>query len=1386
MAPSSVKLRRLTEAELPSSDEPVDPQALQSASSILKEIERDGLPAVLKYAVKFGDIKAEKDTFVIRKEELKSSFDRLPEEQQGVLIRTAERIRRFAQAQRDSVKPTEVAVPGGFAGQDVSPVASAGCYAPGGRYPLPSTVLMTAITARVAGVDQVWVASPRPAEVTKAAAYVSGADALLTIGGPAAVGAFAYGAGDVIPAVDVIVGPGNQYVTAAKSLVSGRVAIDMLAGPSELLVIADDSADPSVVAADLLAQAEHDTAARVILVTPDSGLVEAVERELFVQLQSLPTAETAAAALENSFAIVVPSLDDCCRVADKIAPEHLEVVTRGSSDVAKKLKNFGGLFIGGTAAEVLGDYGIGPNHTLPTRGTAKYTGGLSVFHFLRIRTWLRIDDKEGCQQAVRDAAALAEMEGLFGHKRSAEKRLLTPGVSVTPGREMQIDRVSRLIRADRGSLLKYTPVKPLEVLAEEIGCPVGHLAKLDASENLYGAMLPAVAEAMQAASRKAHIYPDPDQGELRRRLARYTGRRVEEIVAGAGSDDLIDLVFRVVKPQKVVYPVPTFPMYRFFGLVEGCDLVEVPLGPAPDFSLDIGAIVEVVRSGARLVWLASPNNPTGRAVSLEDLRTLLKEECVVVVDEAYAEFSDKPSALELMDEFSNLVILRTFSKWAGLAGLRCGFAVAHPAIVQCIMQIKIPYNLNVAADAAACVSLDEPQLGRLMKTVSDIKRERARLASLLAAFPFLDPIPTDGNFVLAAVSEKIDAASLVAYLKSKAVLVRFFNTPLMKRFIRVSCGRPGDTDKLAAHLFLWAKETAPEALKPLPVSPALSLCPMQKGPSSSSSVPPFAMLFDMDGVLADVSNSYQQAIVATCALFGASSVDLAAVSREKREGDANNDWKLSERLIKKHKKPEARMPSYEEIVDAFQVLYRGDPKTGKRGFCETESLIFDRSFLFELFQQTSGRMAVVTGRPREEANKFLCQHDIARLFPVVVCMEDGPPKPNPFPVLKALELLGLKGKGGMASSPSGRGGIVWMIGDTPDDMKAMFSAASSEGIALTVPDCQDTQWAQRGECRMSGLGLLHPRTNEEGDAVVSSQEEREEEEAMASAIYREGASRVVECWRDAAEIILPEGRSPPSVSLQQQQQTSFSSSVNVLGLQEAAASTATPSNRGGKSEGVSSPKLKIQLTEKTKAAAAASGVRFGTVSRVTKETKIEAAVSLEGGRGPVGTSVSTGVGFLDHMVEQLAKHGRFDIVLQCSGDLHIDDHHTVEDCGIALGQCFDSALGTRGGLARFGTAYAPLDEALSRAVVDLSGRGHCETSLCLQREKVGSLSTEMIPHFLSSMACAMRSTVHVDVLRGENDHHRVESSFKALAQALRQACAQTGPAGEVPSTKGIL
>jgi phosphoribosyl-ATP pyrophosphohydrolase/phosphoribosyl-AMP cyclohydrolase/histidinol dehydrogenase len=435
---------------------PVAPETLAVVAPIVADVAGRGEPAVREYAERFGEV-VPGDAIVLERAEIARRASTVAAADLELLRRVATRITTFARAQRDALRPFELAVPGGRAGQTLIPVDSAGCYAPGGRYPLPSSVLMTACVARAAGVRRVVVASPKPAPITYAAALVADADEMLVVGGAHAVAAMAYGLKADVPregvgrvfthsrsvnggyqpnpqtppagsGCDLIVGPGNKYVTAAKKLVQGIVGIDMLAGPSELVVLhTQGSANAATIAADLLAQAEHDDDARPILVTTSRDLARDVSAQIESQIHALPEPNrtTARRACANGFIALADTLDDAITAVDLLAPEHLEILADEPHVVAARVHHAGACFLGEDSAEVFGDYGLGPNHTLPTGGSARFGAGLSVYTFLRARTWIRLDpgsENRVTKDVITDTARLARLEGLEAHARAAERR----------------------------------------------------------------------------------------------------------------------------------------------------------------------------------------------------------------------------------------------------------------------------------------------------------------------------------------------------------------------------------------------------------------------------------------------------------------------------------------------------------------------------------------------------------------------------------------------------------------------------------------------------------------------------------------------------------------------------------------------------------------------------------------------------------------------------------------------------------------------------------------------------------------------------------------------------------------------------------------------------
>lgn len=399
------------------------PEVEHAVHAIVEDVRTRGDVAVREYTERFDRRAPAGDSYEIPRAAWRARAA-VSADVRRALEHAAERVRWFHEHQREL--DVDVQRDGIRLGLRVQPLARVGLYVPGGTARYPSSVLMTAIPAKVAGVAEVIMVTPGASAETLAAAEIAGVDRVFEIGGAQAVAALAYGTATV-PAVDKIVGPGNQWVAAAKRRVFGQVDIDSVAGPSEVLIIADDTADPAWVAADLIAQAEHDVEARPILVTTAPGLPAAVAAALEAQLASLPRRDIARAALErHGAAVVVGSLDEAIDVANRYAPEHLELDIADPHAILARLTSAGAIFVGKWAAEAAGDYVAGANHVLPTGGAARYASPLGVYDFQR-RTSI-VEYTEAAARADADViAALAAVEGLDGHGRSATIRARRAG-----------------------------------------------------------------------------------------------------------------------------------------------------------------------------------------------------------------------------------------------------------------------------------------------------------------------------------------------------------------------------------------------------------------------------------------------------------------------------------------------------------------------------------------------------------------------------------------------------------------------------------------------------------------------------------------------------------------------------------------------------------------------------------------------------------------------------------------------------------------------------------------------------------------------------------------------------------------------------------------------
>lgn len=403
-----------------------DHQVAATVDEILGRVKKEGDAAVLEYSNKFDQLGASAVAdLVVPKARLQQALESITAEQRQALETAANRVRSYHEHQKqDSWQYTEA--DGTVLGQQVTPMERVGLYVPGGKASYPSSVLMNALPAKVAGVDEIVMVVPTPKgeinEMVFAAAAIAEVDTVITIGGAQAVAALAFGT-ETVPKVDKIVGPGNIFVATAKRAVFGHVAIDMIAGPSEILVVCDGKTDPDWIAMDLFSQAEHDEQAQSILICPDADYIEQVQASIDKLLPTLERETIARTSMENRAALIkVADMEQAVEVINRIAPEHLELSVEDPQALLPKIRHAGAIFMGRYTAEALGDYCAGPNHVLPTSGTARFSSPLGVYDFQK-RSSIIMCSADGASELGKTASVLARGESLEAHARSAEYRI---------------------------------------------------------------------------------------------------------------------------------------------------------------------------------------------------------------------------------------------------------------------------------------------------------------------------------------------------------------------------------------------------------------------------------------------------------------------------------------------------------------------------------------------------------------------------------------------------------------------------------------------------------------------------------------------------------------------------------------------------------------------------------------------------------------------------------------------------------------------------------------------------------------------------------------------------------------------------------------------------
>jgi histidinol dehydrogenase len=710
---------------------------------------------------------------------------------EAALADAAASINRYHAEQRNAVRQERrvQTAPGVTAWRRWQPIERIGGYVPGGRAVYPSSVLMLAVPARLAGVGEVIIATPprddgsvSPAVLV--AARIGGVHRILRAGGAQAIAALAFGT-ESVPAVDKIFGAGNSWVTAAKRAVSGRVAIDLPAGPSECIVLADRTADAELVALDLLAQSEHGPDSVAIVVSDSPELLDAVDAALPRLAADLATGERALGTIgRHGSSVLVADLDAGLEVINAVAAEHVSLQCDGADGLAAGVRNAGAIFIGPWSAIAAGDYATGTNHVLPTGAAARAWSGVGVESIGR---WIEVQrlSPAGARGVSATVGALASAEGLPAHAASVRARADRAG-----GEAEMVDAVELFRRPE--PVTPYPAEPSDEELAARAGIPVSEVVRADMN-TLGGGPLPAVAHALDGFdARRATEYGDLAYVRLREALGDRLGLDPRRIVPGAGADELIRLVTTqaVAAGDAVVIPTPTFAMFAVEARLAGARVVELPRS-APACRQPVAEIRALAeREAARLVWLCTPNNPTGDAYPLaETLALAAGLPALVCVDEVYLEFGEESigaapgstSAIRIQDELPNVLVLRSLSKSHGMAGARVGYLVVADALADRFAGVRLPLSIGSPSEAIALAALaaDADAVDRRRAVIA----ARDRLSSVLGDLG-CEVLPSVTNSV--AFRPPIDAAAADAALLARGVAVRRYETGPMSGWLRAT------------------------------------------------------------------------------------------------------------------------------------------------------------------------------------------------------------------------------------------------------------------------------------------------------------------------------------------------------------------------------------------------------------------------------------------------------------------------------------------------------------------------------------------------------------------------------------------------------------------------
>jgi histidinol-phosphate aminotransferase len=754
----------------------------KAVEAILHQVRTDGDSALLKYRERFDGSSGSEIYYVTDVQD-----SDLEPELKVALDTAYSNITHFHRAQL----PTNISIEtqtGIRCSQLWRPIEIVGLYIPGGSAPLISTLLMLGIPAQLANCGEIVVCSPAvPTNELKYAAKLCGINRIYAFGGAQAIAAMAYGT-ETLPKVDKVFGPGNAFVTEAKRQVSldpQGAAIDMPAGPSEVMVIADEQAHPEVVAADLLSQAEHGNDSQVVLISLAPKQLPKIKQALTQQLQVLNRRDVAKQAISNSFCIIADNKQEVIQAINLYAPEHLILNIKQPETWVDDVQHAGSLFLGPWTPESFGDYASGTNHVLPTYGYAKQYSGLKTTDFMKSLT-VQAATITGFKALAPSVVQLAEAEQLDAHANAVRVRLNQLYAECTGRSPFMVDQA--------------VPSKHLPYIRDHLQGFMGYQSAQRSKHNtsiwLSANELtkPLVSNLTYAQTAPVNRYPTAQPEQIKRLYTDYAGVNPEQCLITRGADEGIELLIRTCcEPLQdhIMTLDPTYGMYAISAQLHNIKCTALPLNDkdkSENNSLIVNeALFKQRLPFSRLFFLCNPNNPTGQAFSLTEIEQLLRRlgpNRVLVVDEAYIEFAEVSSAVTLLSQYSNLVILRTLSKAFGLAGIRCGFILSNPDFIQVLSKVIAPYPINNMVEPIVEAAFTKEAIQARRQAIADVKYIRQQLYTELNYMDGIKVPLSQGNFLYLQGQK---TSFIWERCQAQGIAIRPFNTA-DRLNLRVSIG----------------------------------------------------------------------------------------------------------------------------------------------------------------------------------------------------------------------------------------------------------------------------------------------------------------------------------------------------------------------------------------------------------------------------------------------------------------------------------------------------------------------------------------------------------------------------------------------------------------------